>query len=189
LIREQVTRCRDILMHMAADAGQGTGEAIVASTVESLIEAAIEGLTDRARFRVAVDEGVCGQIVDVPPRAVAQALRGVLKNAQQASPPEADVELDVVRQGDFLRFTVRDRGAGMTTDVLERAGEPFFTTKSPGQGMGLGLFLTRAVLARLGGTLELASLPGQGTTAAVTLPATAQADLSRSVRRHVATRG
>jgi two-component system sensor histidine kinase RegB len=56
--------------------------------------------------------------------------------------------------------------------VLERAGEPFFTTKAPGQGMGLGLFLTRAVLARLGGNLELTSVPGGGTTAVLSLPVT-----------------
>jgi len=189
LIREQVARCHNILMHMAADAGQGTGEAIVPSTVESLIEAAIDGLPDRVRLRVAVGESACGQIVDVPPRAVAQALRGVLKNARQASPAEADVELDVTRHGDTLRFTVRDRGVGMTADVLERAGEPFFTTKAPGQGMGLGLFLTRAVLAGLGGTLELASLPGRGTIAALTLPVTSPADLYRGMQTPTAARG
>ena len=190
LIREQVTRCRDILMHMAADAGQGTGESIVPTAVESLVEAAIDGVPDRARLRVAIDESACGQIVNVPPRAVAQALRGVLKNARQASPPDGDVELDVIRQGDSLRFTVRDHGAGMTADVLERAGEPFFTTKAPGQGMGLGLFLTRAVLTRLGGALELTSLPGQGTTADLTLPVTSLArDLDKRLSQHAAARG
>jgi two-component system sensor histidine kinase RegB len=177
LIREQVTRCRDILMNMAADAGQGTGEAIAPTTLESLVESAIDGIPEPARVRVAIDDGARGQVVQVPPRGVAQALRGVLKNARQASPPHADIELDVARDGDAWRFTVRDHGRGMTTDVLERAGEPFFTTKPPGQGMGLGLFLTRAVLARLGGALELASVPGRGTTAIMTLPVTLSANL------------
>lgn len=172
LIREQVTRCRDILLHMAADAGQGTGEAIVSIAVEDLIEAALDGLPERSRLRVVVNEAARGLIAHVPPRAVAQALRGVLKNAQQASPHTAEVEFEVAQVSGAWRFTVRDSGAGMSADVLERAGEPFFTTKEPGQGMGLGLFLTRTVLGRLGGALELTSALGRGTTAVLTLPAT-----------------
>lgn len=70
------------------------------------------------------------------------------------------------------RIEVRDTGIGMPAEVLARAGEPFFTTKEPGQGMGLGLFVARAVLERLGGKLELASTPGRGTTAVLTLPLT-----------------
>lgn len=183
LIREQVRRCRDILLHMAADAGQGTGEAPVAIAVEDLIEAAVDGLVERARLRIVVDGLARGLVAYVPPRAVAQALRGVLKNAQQASPPEAEVELAVARADDAWRFTVRDGGTGMSADVLERAGEPFFTTKAPGQGMGLGLFLTRAVLGRLGGMLELTSAQGRGTTAVLTLPVTVPPDGYTSMPR------
>lgn len=186
LIREQVTRCRDILMHLAADAGQGPGEAIVPIGVESLIETALDGLPDRARLDVIVDEGARGEVVHVPPRAVAQALRGVLKNAQQASPSGVAIQLEVIRDSDAWRFTVHDSGSGMRADVLERAGEPFFTTKAPGQGMGLGLFLTRTVLARLGGTLELSSQPGRGTTAVLTLPATVAATLVRVMPQRAA---
>ena len=65
---------------------------------------------------------------------------------------------------------VIDRGSGMAPDVLDRVGEPFFTTKQPGYGMGLGLFLTRAVVERLGGTLTIESDPPRGTTARVIVP-------------------
>jgi two-component system sensor histidine kinase RegB len=58
----------------------------------------------------------------------------------------------------------------MTDEVLARAGEPFFTTKEPGRGMGLGLFLTRSVIVRLGGRFHLSSSPGEGATAVVELP-------------------
>jgi two-component system sensor histidine kinase RegB len=60
----------------------------------------------------------------------------------------------------------------MTPDVLSRVGEPFFTTKVPGEGMGLGLFLTRALAEQLGGEFQISSTPGEGTEARIELPAT-----------------
>jgi two-component system sensor histidine kinase RegB len=58
----------------------------------------------------------------------------------------------------------------MSADTLARAGEPFFTTKEPGRGMGLGLFLSRSLVEQLGGTLEIASAIGRGTEATIVLP-------------------
>ena len=58
----------------------------------------------------------------------------------------------------------------MDAHVLERIGEPFFTTKEPGRGMGMGLYLTQNVIRRLDGSLTFDSEPGAGTTAEVMLP-------------------
>jgi len=69
----------------------------------------------------------------------------------------------------------------MSAELLARAGEPFFTTRAPGKGMGLGLFLTRTLLDRLGGRLELASTPGVGTTAVILLPLAQAATIRRIV--------
>ena len=63
----------------------------------------------------------------------------------------------------------------MEPEELSRAGEPFFTTKPPGRGMGLGLFIARSVVEQLGGSLELDSRVGAGTTATVRLPLAAGA--------------
>jgi two-component system sensor histidine kinase RegB len=65
---------------------------------------------------------------------------------------------------------VTDRGRGMSAEVLARIGEPFFTTKPPGRGMGLGLYLARAVFESVGGTLAIDSVPGRGTCITVTMP-------------------
>jgi two-component system sensor histidine kinase RegB len=170
LIRQQVTRCRNILLQMTADADREAGEPLVRVSVAHLLETALDDLTERPRITVRMAALTRGLQLEVPRRAVAQVLRSVVKNAQQASPVDAEVQVAATCEAQTLRFTVRDRGHGMAPEVMDRAGEPFFTTKPPGQGMGLGLFLTRAVLARLGGTLELASVPGGGTTAVVTLP-------------------
>jgi two-component system sensor histidine kinase RegB len=70
------------------------------------------------------------------------------------------------------RIEVQDRGVGMSPEVRRRAGEPFYTTKPPGGGLGLGLFLVRSFVERAGGTLEFNA--EHGTTAIVELPAVAR---------------
>jgi two-component system sensor histidine kinase RegB len=69
-----------------------------------------------------------------------------------------------------LQISVLDSGQGMSEEVLGRASDPFFTTKEPGRGIGLGLFLTRNVISQLGGQLEFRSSLGQGTEAIVSIP-------------------
>jgi len=188
LIREQVERCREILLRMAADAGQGTGEPIVPVTIAQLIDNALDGLSDRGRIALSIGEATRATTLHLPVRAVAQALRGVLKNAQQASLQAAPVHLCVEADTYGWRFEVRDRGCGMTPEVVSHAGEPFFTTKPPGQGMGLGLFLTRAVLTRLGGHLEIDSAPARGTTAVLVLPNATPATGQHTVPRDLGPR-
>ncbi len=169
LIRAQVDRCRGILDSMAADAGQSAGEDVSEVAVAELLRSAADGL--RAAPPIEVDvAGINGQRVRVPPRAVAQAIKSLLKNAQDASREGAVVSLRAGVSGRAVAIEVIDRGLGMPADVLARAGEPFFTTKEPGRGMGLGLFLTRTLVERLGGELTLSSEAGAGTRALVKLP-------------------
>ena len=170
LIRGQANRCRAILDQMAVDAGEGTGEAPLHITVDDLVGRALPGLHAEPAVHVVVDESARGRALHVPATALAQALRGVLKNAQEASPREVPVSLSARGRDGRLEIEVEDRGPGMAPEVLVRAGEPFFTTKPPGQGMGLGLFLTRSVVERLGGALELGRRPDGGTRVTLRLP-------------------
>jgi two-component system sensor histidine kinase RegB len=178
LVRDQVARCRDILDRMAAHAGENVGEPLAPVAVRSWIEASLEGLSGRDRVDVeAVDPDA--ELVG-PPRALSDALRGMLKNALQASPPGGRVTLRVSALGGRIRATVLDRGRGMPPDVLARVGEPFFTTKGPGEGMGLGLFLTRALAEQLDGAFHIAPRAGGGTEAWLELPAAGAAERSAS---------
>jgi PAS domain S-box-containing protein len=72
--------------------------------------------------------------------------------------------------GRYVRLAVRDTGDGMDEATLNRAGEPFFTTKDVGQGTGLGLSMVHGLAQQSGGRLTLLSMPGQGTTAEIWLP-------------------
>ena len=73
--------------------------------------------------------------------------------------------------GAYLCLTASDTGAGMAPDVLARASEPFFTTKPPGKGTGLGLAMARGFAEQSGGAFAIDSTPGQGTTVCLWFPA------------------
>jgi two-component system sensor histidine kinase RegB len=182
VIREQADRCRAILDQMSVDAGEGKGEAPSRITVEDLVGRVLPGLHAEPAVQVAVDASARGRALHVPATALAQALRGVLKNAQEASPRTAPVSLSARGRDGRLEIAVEDRGHGMAPEVLVRAGEPFFTTKPPGQGMGLGLFLTRSVVERLGGALELGARPEGGTRVTLRLPWDLRAGRMMSIR-------
>jgi two-component system sensor histidine kinase RegB len=169
LIRGQVERCRQILDQMAADAGDPAGEAFVEISVEALLRQAVEELPPEPA--VAVPSGGAPAL-RVPRRAVAQAIRAVVKNGQQAAAESGGrVTLSCAADGAGVAIAVEDTGAGMPPEVQRRVGEPFFTTKPPGRGMGLGLFLSKTVIDRVGGGLEIASTPGRGTRVTIRLPA------------------
>lgn len=169
LIRTELAACRRILDQMAAQAGESAGEEVTPSSVAELVGHALEGLPDRPALTTELGEWASARLA-VTRRALAQSLRVLVRNAQDASPDEVPVSLKVECRAGNLRFEVRDRGAGMSSDVLARAGEPFFTTKPPGRGMGLGLFLCRAVVESLGGEIVIDSRPGEGTTASIVIP-------------------
>jgi two-component system NtrC family sensor kinase len=73
--------------------------------------------------------------------------------------------------GAYARISVRDTGSGMDAATLARVGEPFFTTKPPGHGTGLGLSMARGFAVRAGGALHVGSELGKGTTVVIWLPA------------------
>jgi signal transduction histidine kinase len=80
------------------------------------------------------------------------------------------VEIRGERQDGRVLITVEDDGEGMPPEILRRVFEPFYTTKPFGAGTGLGLAVSRGLIAGLGGDLRLDSEVGRGTRAVVELP-------------------
>ncbi|MBI5593663.1 MAG: response regulator [Deltaproteobacteria bacterium] len=72
--------------------------------------------------------------------------------------------------GPYIRLTVSDTGHGMTPEILERIFDPYFTTKGSGEGTGLGLAVVHGIVKSYGGTLNVLSVPDEGTTFHVFLP-------------------
>ena len=103
------------------------------------------------------------------------ALLNLVRNAADAMPGGGRLTIRTgalapAEAGRLVALVVSDTGAGMTPEAARRATEPFFTTKPPGRGTGLGLSLARGFAERSGGRLEVASAPGGGTHVAIVLP-------------------
>ncbi len=88
---------------------------------------------------------------------------------------------DMPQEGEYVRVTVSDTGAGMDDDTLAQAFEPFFTTKSVGAGSGLGLSMVHGFAHQSGGDLRIQSSPGVGTTVELLLPRSARVPEGRDL--------
>ncbi|MBI2933539.1 MAG: hypothetical protein HYY16_18000 [Planctomycetes bacterium] len=106
--------------------------------------------------------------VECDDSGIQQVLLNLVGNALDASPEGGEIVIALDRCGENAVIRIRDHGPGMSPDVLERASEPFFTTKE--RGTGLGLAVCRSILEAHAGRLLLDSEPGQGTTASAVLP-------------------
>jgi len=110
------------------------------------------------------------------------ALINLVVNARDAMPNGGTVTITArearlregehaaLQAGNYVVLAVEDTGAGIEAETLSRVMEPFFTTKGPGKGTGLGLPMVRALAEQSGGTLEIRSVVGRGTTVEVWLP-------------------
>ena len=99
-----------------------------------------------------------------------QVFVNLVSNACDASPGGTPVTVGAVTTTQGVKVFVQDRGTGMDASTCERMFEPFYTTKPPGQGTGLGLPLVAAIVREHGGALRVDTRPGAGTTVEVELP-------------------
>jgi PAS domain S-box-containing protein len=105
-----------------------------------------------------------------------ETIMNLVLNAVDVVPSGGSIFLEVGKLGDRAFLRVVDDGAGMPADVLERVYDPFFTTKPLGQGTGLGLAVAYGVVQRHGGTIDIRSDLGRGTTVEIQLPAAPAAE-------------
>ena len=110
--------------------------------------------------------------VECVPEEFNQVLTNLVQNAIEAAPDDGSgrVEVRGRSEGSHLVMTVKDNGHGIKTEDRARLFTPFFTTKGPGRGMGMGLTIAWRVVQSLGGTLDVESLPGQGACFTVRVP-------------------
>ncbi len=182
LIYAQVARCRGVLDQLSREAGDNRGESLIEITLFELLQAAVQDLPNTAPLHIQISSDAADLVFWLPQRSLAQVLRVLVQNALEASSPAQPVSLSAHRDATCVYITITDQGTGMSAEVLRRVGEPFFTTKPQGKGMGLGIFLCHAVVESLGGLLKFSSISGQGTQATVSLPLPAKFENTSNAR-------
>jgi signal transduction histidine kinase len=129
-------------------------------------KALLAGLTDSLSFRVL--DPLPSQPGWLDSAQIEQVLINLIKNAVESGSPEDDVTLAVRERDGGVSIEVRDRGSGLTDEVLRDALLPFYSTKP--KGTGLGLTLCREIVDAHGGRLSIANREGGGAQVTVWLP-------------------
>ncbi len=148
-------------------AGVAATRASVRTAAASAVEAAVETLWRCAHPSAVVTLAapLGGEAtVALSAGEIEAALGAVLDNALHATGgAAAPIAVAVTRDRGAVVVQVEDGGSGIAPHLAQRLGEPFLTTKEPGEGMGLGLYLVRTMMAQAGGGLEVAPGSTQGT--------------------------
>jgi two-component system sensor histidine kinase RegB len=163
VLQSELARCTDALGRLSSSSG-----ALFADTPRraSLGECVSEALnrfekTTQARVRCSYDSA---QRIALPIDGFVHVLHALVKNAIEASDEGTEVMVFLCVNGTDLSVVVSDHGCGFPAEILQRVGEPFFSTKAASRGMGLGLFVANLFIERYGGQLSIESRPNHGTT-------------------------
>ncbi len=143
-------------------------------------------LPSTIEIRQDIHPNACQATIITDPTQLHQVLMNLCTNAAHAMRGQGGVlaigltSLDIdadspdecrdIRHGPYLRLSVSDTGHGMDEAVLQRIYDPYFTTKGPDEGTGLGLAVVYGIVQRMGGTITVSSKPGKGTTFEVFFP-------------------
>lgn len=165
---EGLSRAGEVLKGLLAYAhpGRGGSESLdAAHMVRSLCD--LVGAGSETRVVLESEESI---VVEWPRAQVEMVLTNLMLNATQVA--VSGVEVSIVRDGRWVVVDVVDDGPGIPDEIRDRVFEPFFSTRQPGQGTGLGLAVSLSITRALGGWIELLPRPdgASGTIARMRLP-------------------
>ncbi|MCA1661977.1 MAG: PAS domain S-box protein [Novosphingobium sp.] len=140
-------------------------------------------LGPRVELRIETEPGLAAVMADS--NQLEMAILNLAVNARDAMPQGGRLAVEARNATSeegarFVELSVGDDGVGMDDETLARAIEPFFSNKGVGKGTGLGLSMVEGLTAQLGGSLRIASRPGEGTTVTLALPAAAVRPAARA---------
>jgi len=136
---------------------------------EALELAALKTHSETIDAQIEIDDSINDVFVDSG--QIVSSLASIISNAVESYENQTGpVHITAARAGSSVRIEITDQGCGMGTQTLEKAMYPFFSSKPAGRRRGMGLATAVRLIELNGGSLKLASEPGKGTTATVTLP-------------------
>ena len=178
LVESESKRCGDLvknLLMFSRSAPMNLEWADVNQVVDRCIRL-IKHQLDLGNVQLQLDTASDLPTLHCDPAQLEQVLLALAMNAIDAMPRGGNLLLRTrsLPQSRQIEIQVRDDGVGIAPDLLPRLFEPFLTTKETGKGVGLGLAISKTIIERHGGVIEVESQPGRGTTFYIFLPVEAQ---------------
>lgn len=171
-IRDSASRASTIVTDLLKFARQSTPEMQrrdMRETIQSSLRLT-EYLTRKGKIEVSVELPDQPVMMSYDAQQIEQVLINLISNAVQAMQHGGSLRVDLNKTGGKVVIAVQDTGSGIPKQNLNRIFDPFFTTKPEGEGTGLGLSVSYGIVSRHGGTIEVESELGWGTTFTVFLP-------------------
>jgi len=171
ILRDQIAHCKQTLTQLLAKAGQARAEHGSELPVDVFLNQILDKwklIRPSVKFTYQSTGNLpAPKIMDN--QLLSQSLLNLLNNAADASSECIEIKSHWDSNLE-LKLEINDDGKGLSAEVMQRAGEAFFSTKAPGQGFGIGLFLANANIERFGGSVRLFNLEGGGACTQVVLP-------------------
>lgn len=162
---QRFSRVQPVSDAVAVDLNQVVHEVVELTRPRWHDEAQLRG----SRIEMAVEPGIIGAAAGEP-APLREVLMNLLLNAADAITQGGRITIRTWAQDDRVYCSITDTGIGMPEEVRRRALEPFFTTKAPERGSGLGLWTTYSMVTQRGGRMTVDSKPGAGSTIQIFLP-------------------
>ncbi|MBN1642636.1 MAG: response regulator [Anaerolineae bacterium] len=171
-IEREGLRCKEIVQDLLDFARQGK-PVLGRIQIDQVIDAALDLMPHHANWgsvQVCKDYAPGLPAVLGDENQLQQVFLNIILNAYQAMPDGGTLHLSTHANADQVHAILVDTGPGIAREHMHRVFDPFFTTKDVGEGTGLGLSISYGIVEQHGGTIEVQSEPGVGTTFVVRLP-------------------
>jgi two-component system NtrC family sensor kinase len=177
-------RCRDIVQSLLGFTRKSTSDNLEIIDMREVLEQALKITELQTRsLGIATKLKLPEEMIYLKGQfnALAQAIRNILQNSQEAiveklrqqssqQREQGRIEITLHNEKEGISIGVRDNGAGFDASIADQVFAPMYTTKDPALNPGLGLTVAQEILRDHGGSLEISSTPGTGTTAKISLP-------------------
>ena len=171
-IEASVKRARTITHQLLADVGKNE-QVLAEIDMQALVNETVQLIrrdAESKRIRVSIEADPSQHPLWADPNQIRQVLINLLNNAVHATGDGGEITVRLRSTQTGASMDVIDSGTGIAKENLERIFEPFFSTKAPGKGTGLGLFVSRDIVEKLGGTLTAESKLGEGSRFRICIP-------------------
>jgi two-component system, NtrC family, sensor kinase len=169
--REGIERVCKIVRDLKDFSRSDRGEAWVSADLQRGLESTLNIVWNELKYKAQIVKTFGDPPpIECLPSELNQVFMNILMNAGQAIKERGVITVSTGCSGDKVWVAIGDDGEGIPADVLPRIFDPFFTTKPVGSGTGLGLAISYGIIAKHHGTIEITSVPGQGTLLRIELP-------------------